>query len=277
MSRNEVDSTVLLLAVLAGAAALLLIPPGHDYLCGVVGLTILFTLFAYDVEGVRSVVQSLAFSAVCGLALSVAIVPVAPTLFGLTGAADPLLGGKWLPIVWLGSTVLLLVIDRARMSGRVAGDRTVLSGRPSLRVTAAPAQPTFVPPTPAPAAAPPSPPPPAPTPPPAPEPVLVREEMPPPMPPPQAPLPSPPPVQAAPIPIPSGKETSIYVNLTGEGLNLLRSVRAEHLGRDYYRIVDTMPADEHWEFPPGAVVRCRKKNLSSGKAFVAFEEAPRAQ
>jgi hypothetical protein len=60
-------------------------------------------------------------------------------------------------------------------------------------------------------------------------------------------------------------------------LNLLRSVRAEHLGRDYYRIVDTMPPDENWEYPPGAVVRCRKKNLSSGKALVAYEEAPRAQ
>ena len=80
-----------------------------------------------------------------------------------------------------------------------------------------------------------------------------------------------------PVPIPSGKETSIYVNLTGEGMNLLRSVRAEHLGRDYYRILDTMPADENWEYPPGAVVRCKKKNLSSGKALVAFEEAPRAQ
>jgi hypothetical protein len=273
MSKTEIDSTVLLLAVIAGAAALLLVPSGQLVLCGAVGLTILITLFAYDVEGVRSILQSFAFSAICGLALTVAIVPAAPTLFSLTGPADPLLGSKWLPLVWIGSTILFIVIDRARMSGRVASDRTVLPARPTLRMTAVPSRP-FVPPPPTPTVAPPPPPPP---PPPAPEPVLVRVEIPAPAPPSPTPLPPPPPAQAVPVPIPSGKETNIYVNLTGEGLNLLRSVRAEHLGRDYYRIADTMPADERWEYPPGAVVRCKKKNLSSGKALVAFEEAPRAQ
>lgn len=257
MSKNEVDSTVLLLAVVAGAAALLLIPSGQLWLCGAVGLIVLITLFAYDVEGSRSVLQSFAFSAVCGFSLAVASVPIAPTLFSLTGATDPQLGGKWLPILWLASTVLFLVIDRARMSGRVASDRPAVSARPSLRVT----QPATPPPvqTPIPPAVTPPPPPPTP------EPVLVRED------------PVPPPPHPSPLPIPSGKETNIYVNLTGEGLNLLRSVRAEHLGRDYYRIVDTMPTDETWEYPPGAVVRCKKKNLSSGKALVAYEEAPRAQ
>ena len=68
----------------------------------------------------------------------------------------------------------------------------------------------------------------------------------------------------------------IYVTLVGEGLNVLRSVRAEHLGRDFYRIVDPMPEGETWQFEPGHVVRCKKKNLSSGKALVAIEEAPRA-
>jgi hypothetical protein len=69
----------------------------------------------------------------------------------------------------------------------------------------------------------------------------------------------------------------IYVSLIGEGLNLMRSVRAEHLGRDFYRIIDAMPEGETWEYGPGQVVRCRKQNLSSGKAMVAFEEAPRSQ
>lgn len=269
MSKSEVDSTVLLLAVIAGAAALLLIPSGQSWLCGVAGLIALITLFAYDIEGSRSVFQSLAFSAVCGFSLAVALVPVAPTLFSLTGPADPQLGGKWLPILWLASTVLFIVIDRARMSGRLASDRAVPPARPSLRVTQMPAQPQVHAPV-QPVA---TPPPPAP---PAPEPVLVREE------PPAPPTPAPPPqapaaAQPVPVPIPAGKETNIYVNLTGEGLNLLRSVRAEHLGRDYYRIVDTMPPDERWEYPPGTVVRCKKKNLSSGKALVAYEEAPRAQ
>jgi hypothetical protein len=60
-------------------------------------------------------------------------------------------------------------------------------------------------------------------------------------------------------------------------MNVLRSVRAEHLGRDFYIIVDEMPADENWEFVPGQVVRCKKKSLSNGKGLVAYEEAPRAQ
>ncbi len=80
MSRNEVDSTVLLLAVIAGVVALLLIPPGQIWLCGVAGLILLITLFAFDLEGVRSVLQSFAFAAVCGFSLAVAIAPLAPTL-----------------------------------------------------------------------------------------------------------------------------------------------------------------------------------------------------
>ena len=74
----------------------------------------------------------------------------------------------------------------------------------------------------------------------------------------------------------SGKEAMIYVTLLGEGLNLLRSVRAEPLGRDYYRIIEQMPEGETWQFQPGQVVRCKKKTLSSGKAMVAMEEAPRS-
>jgi hypothetical protein len=48
------------------------------------------------------------------------------------------------------------------------------------------------------------------------------------------------------------------------------------MGRDYYRIVDEMPAGETWQFEPGQIVRCKKTKLSSGKGLVAFEEAPRA-
>ena len=69
----------------------------------------------------------------------------------------------------------------------------------------------------------------------------------------------------------------IYVSLLGEGLNVMRSVRAENLGRDFYQIIDTMPEGETWQFQPGQVVRCKKQTLSTGKALVAIEEAPRAQ
>jgi hypothetical protein len=67
------------------------------------------------------------------------------------------------------------------------------------------------------------------------------------------------------------------VTLVGEGLNVLRAVGAEHLGRDFYKIIEPMPDGEVWQFAPGQVVRCKKKNLSSGKAMVAIEEAPRAR
>jgi hypothetical protein len=56
----------------------------------------------------------------------------------------------------------------------------------------------------------------------------------------------------------------------------LRAVKAEHLGRDFYRITEPTPPDEKWEFSTGQIVRCQKKTLSSGKAMVAVEEAPRA-
>ncbi|MBV8549899.1 MAG: hypothetical protein JOY54_01270 [Acidobacteriaceae bacterium] len=98
--------------------------------------------------------------------------------------------------------------------------------------------------------------------------------------PPAAPAPQPAVPPPAPAPQPAvmrGKEAMIYVTLVGEGLNVLRSVRAEHLGRDFYRIVEEVPEGETWEYGPGQVVRCKKKNLSSGKALVAVEEAPRAQ
>lgn len=86
-------------------------------------------------------------------------------------------------------------------------------------------------------------------------------------------------VRPAPAPIipRPGSETMIYINLLGEGLNVMRSVRAESVGRDYYRIIDTMPEGETWQFQPGQVVRCKKQTLSTGKALVAFEEAQRAQ
>ena len=92
----------------------------------------------------------------------------------------------------------------------------------------------------------------------------------------EAPAPQPAPA-APPASVPfTGKETTIYVSLLGEGLNVLRSVRAEPLGHDFYRITEEMPANETWQFQPGQVVRCKKQKLSSGKAMVATEEAPRS-
>ena len=94
------------------------------------------------------------------------------------------------------------------------------------------------------------------------------------------PAPAPAPTQTAVAqtpPVPSGKEAMIYVTLVGEGLNVLRAVRAEHLGRDYYKIIEPMPDGETWQFGPGQVVKAKKKSLSSGKAMVATEEAQRTR
>ena len=91
-----------------------------------------------------------------------------------------------------------------------------------------------------------------------------------------APIPPTPVPQTVAVPRGSGKPATIYLNLVGEGLAVLRAVQAEHIGKDYYLIVEQMPPGENWEFQPGQVVRCQKRNLSSGKALVAVEEAPRA-
>jgi hypothetical protein len=85
------------------------------------------------------------------------------------------------------------------------------------------------------------------------------------------------PPNAIALPLGAGKPASIYLNLVGEGLACLRPVQAEHMGKDFYRIVEQVPEGEAWEFQPGQIVRCQKKNLSSGKALVAIEEAPRAR
>ena len=79
---------------------------------------------------------------------------------------------------------------------------------------------------------------------------------------------------APPTPL-TGNRAVIYMNLVNTGVACLRPVQAEHLGRDFYKVAEPVPEGEQWEFQPGQVVRCRKKSLSSGKAMVAFEEAPR--
>lgn len=79
------------------------------------------------------------------------------------------------------------------------------------------------------------------------------------------------------VPARAGKPATIYVNLVGEGIACLRSVGAEHMGRDFYKITEPTPEGEMWEFQAGQIVRCKKRKLSSGKALVAVEEAPRAQ
>jgi hypothetical protein len=247
------------------------------------GLTLLVSLFAYDRRGARTGWQSLAFAFVAGLALLLAILyPLRLLLAGFTVTNE-------LPaLVWLVGTAAFWFIDRARMDARHAASFAGYS-QPPLPQAAPSIYPvsSYAAPPPAPAPAPvqrtftPAPQPPPPPlqrtfaqPPPEPEPQPVAQPAPAPE---LEPMINAVPPARAPIPRGQGKEVSIYINLLGEGMNVLRAVRAEHLGRDYYIITEEMPEGESWEYAPGQVVRCRKKNLSSGKGLVAYEEAPRAQ
>ena len=251
METSRIDSVALLTAVVATALAFAAAHGQFGYLSSIGGLTLLLVLFAYDRQGYRSGWQSLALAAVGGLCVALA------SGFGFAVFLKPPEApahdfyDKWLALAWVVATFVFTTIDRVRMSSRVPASLGLTAGSvmPPPTVHLAP---VFVPPAPRPVV---QEPPPTPV---VPEPLLAPE------PPPAA------------IEVPPGKETEIFVNLIGEGLNVLRRVRAEHLGRDFYRIVDTMPENENWQFQPGQVVRCRKTKLSSGKSLVAFEEAPRA-
>ena len=294
MAKSNLDSPSLASVLIAAAAGLLLIPAGFTWLASLLGLVLLLILLGYDEEGYRSVLQSVAFAAACAFCLTLASIVAYQYVYGLPSAREPQLTNRWLPLTFAFTTLLFAVIDRARMGARAVNVQpgaatlgSVYAPRPSAApqpvsipvsapVTSTPVTSTPVtsaPVTSAPVMSAPvmsAPVMSAPVMPnqpmrfDSPAPPLVRNEAPtPPIPP---PAPAPPPVQL----------TDIYVHLTGESLNLMRSVRAEPLGRDYYRIVDTMPENEMWQFMPGQVVRCKKQNLSTGKAMVAIGEAPRA-
>jgi hypothetical protein len=239
------------------------------------GLTLLLVLFAFDEEGYRPAFQSFAFACVGGMCVMVfSVYPVVLLM-------QPKSPDQWALGLWVAGTLLFFAVDRMRATSR---ETTAygLSAVPAAYTPAAYAPPVSTPPVyqqaapvrpVQPVAVAPPPPVTAPvTPIPVtsaePEPVY-REEV--------AAAPAPAAAAMTVAPIPPGREAQIFLNLLGEGLNVLRSVKAEHLGRDYYRIADIMPEGERWEYQPGQVVRARKKSLSTGKHLVAFEEAQRAQ
>ena len=68
--------------------------------------------------------------------------------------------------------------------------------------------------------------------------------------------------------------TEVYMPLLDEGTSVWRPVWAESLAGSTFRIVANQPCDtddEHWEFPPGSVVRCCPQALSDGTFLTAFE------
>jgi len=272
-------------SVIAAALALFTLTTPFVWFSSIVAFTILLVLLAFDDDAYRSVMQSIAYAAACGLALAIASAAVF-RMFAKPVDLDARLGRDWMPLIWAIATVVITFIDRARMSARRTGVSEIYEREtivPRVAVSPIPPQPRPEPqpvierPAAARAAA-------APPPAPAfvyraPEPPVERHPPTPEPPPPSPPRPmaepaSPP---SAPAPVRTGKEATIYVNLVGEGIACLRAVRAEHLGRDFYKIAENAPEGETWEYQAGQVVRCEKKKLSSGKALVAIEEAPRQQ
>ncbi len=341
MSKSQIESSGLFLAVLGALVVLsLFLTDSYAWLGSICGLSLVLILLGYDRDGYRTVFESLAFSAVFSLALTIAIsTPLRMFVGSMSEPADfaGRVSSQWMPLIWVFVTAIFCPIDRARMSSRVVVPvaTSPLVPPPTLFVPSPPAftpepprvvvretvptpvvqPPPQLPPLPQlqpqpaaratftqPAFSDPAPPPVVATPPPAvspawpppppavspawaapPPPVVSPAWAPPPPVVPQMPAPvpaniapQPPPVPQV-SPIPAGKEAMIYVTLVGEGLNVLRAVRAEHLGRDFYKIAEEMPEGETWQWGPGQVVRCKKRALSSGKAMVAFEEAQRAR
>jgi hypothetical protein len=290
---GRIESLTLVAAVI-GAAVLGSQTMTMGYGAAAVGdIGILLALFAFDGAWTRSGSESVAFAGVSSFCLITPLLFIAYTVLGADvplaqlAVASPLTTAKtaspWIIFgTWAVATLILFAVDRFRMSSREKvslGDSglgapgpmkplvvsaAAASYRPApIRVEPAQSEPvaSYVAPAPV-----------------VPAPVAIPDfeattvfatEIQPAV---AAPVP-PPDVTA----IPAGREAVIYLNLVGEGLNVLRTVRAESLGRDYYRIADVMPEGELWEFTPGQVVRCRKKSLSNGKHMVAYEEAPRAQ
>ena len=253
MPTPPMQPVALAATLLAAVASLSLVPAGYAWMASIAGLILLITLFSFDDESNRTLLQSLSFAGVCAFCLALASIIPYQYVYGLPTPREPQLVNRWMPLTCAFAILLFWVIDRARMSGRAnrtkPGAATVGSMFSPVHVAepATPIAPPVMPTLRTESAAP----------------HLVRSE---------APIPTP----VAPAPVQPPKLSDIYVRITGEGMNLMRSVQAEPLGRDYYRIVDTMPEAETWEFTPGTVVRCKKQNLSSGKAMVAIEEAQRS-
>jgi hypothetical protein len=269
MPNNQLSPAALLSIVLAGGLALHVTLGPFGWLQTLVGITLFTILFAYD-ESQRSTSQSIAFGAVCGFCLMLVSCGFLSQWAAQPGAVQVRVPGGWLSVVWVAGALLFFFIDLVRGGnrtpvpiGRTVPDSANQFGR--APVVAAP--PPFVP-------TPPAPPKPTPEPvavPNPPEAAAVTPEAAPVQPVPPSPQP------AVPAPnAPPPKQTLIYVNLLGEGLNMMRAVLCHDLGRGYYLIVEPMPEGEQWEFQTGQVVRCEKKKLASGKHLVAVAEAQRA-
>jgi len=68
--------------------------------------------------------------------------------------------------------------------------------------------------------------------------------------------------------------STIYVHLLDEGTTVVRPTQGAPLGADVYQVQATPdydPDDEHWQFPPGSIVRCVMERRDGEDVLVAHE------
>lgn len=67
-------------------------------------------------------------------------------------------------------------------------------------------------------------------------------------------------------------EQIIYIKLLDEGTDVYRPVKALKVEKGEYKILDTQPKDELWEFKSGELVVCVHKKLEGEKLLVAIKK-----
>ncbi|HEX4231031.1 MAG TPA: hypothetical protein VHZ07_20310 [Bryobacteraceae bacterium] len=263
MVKSQIGPAALLGTVLAGGLAIKAASGEFGWLTTFIGVTLLLVLLSWDEQPARSFVQSIAYAAVIGFTFMLAW----SWLFAYEEANRTYLAfpGGWYPIFWGIGFIIFVVVDRVRVGNRVP-DASDFTPRPAALRVAAPTGSVFgiATPPPTPAAAPRT----------TSASILEETTIAAVYPPPTAPSFATAPPSAGPAP--SVKEATIYVGLLGESRGALRPVRAADLGHNFYQILEEVPPGDEWQFTTGQVVRCQKKNLSTGKGLVAVEEAPRA-
>jgi hypothetical protein len=70
----------------------------------------------------------------------------------------------------------------------------------------------------------------------------------------------------------------IYIQLLDEGVDVWRPTEGEMVAEMVFKVLPTEnydPEDEHWEFPPGTIVRCEKQikwDRGANEVLVAVEK-----
>lgn len=72
----------------------------------------------------------------------------------------------------------------------------------------------------------------------------------------------------------SNTHSTIYIHLIDDGTTVVRPTQGAPLGNNLYRVLapsDYNPTDEHWQFPPGSIVRCVTEKWNGDDVLVAHE------